>query len=100
MPAHIDVHGIAHGCIHKAQVSGKNEGVIHNLLWPPGQSVDDFIDKDKFSVQYMSIVNVESHLQHVGCSALLAKLDLSDSFHHTHVRPEDWELLGSTWPNS
>ena len=74
--------------------------VIHDLSWPPGQSVNDFIDKDKFSVQYMSIDNVVSHIQHVGQSALLAKLDLSDAFHHIRVRPQDWELLGSTWPNA
>ena len=49
--------------------------VIHDLSWPPGQSVNDFIDKDKFSVQYMFIDNVVSHVHHVSRGALLAKLD-------------------------
>ena len=31
-----------------------------------------------------------------GKGALLAKLDLEDAFKHINVRPEDWELLGST----
>ena len=38
------------------------------------------------------------YLKSFGQSALMSKLDLSDTFHHILVHPADWELLGSSWP--
>lgn len=72
--------------------------VIHDLSWPPGASVNDFISADDFTLSYMSVDDVVSKLQTFGHTNVpMAKLDLADAFHHIRVRQEDWELLGSTW---
>jgi len=39
-----------------------------------------------------------AHLKSAGKGALMSKLDLSDAFRHILVHPDNWELLGSTWP--
>ena len=71
--------------------------VIHDLSWPPGGSINDFINVDNYHVTYLSLDDVVSQIEILGPSCLLAKLDLEDAFKHIPVRPEDWELLGSTW---
>ena len=37
--------------------------VIHDLSWPPGTSVNDGIDKNKYSVKYSSVVEAVSICQ-------------------------------------
>jgi len=74
--------------------------VIHDLSWPPGSSINEFISSELFSLHYMSVDDVTNALSKLGSNAYIAKLDLSDAFHHIMVRPEDWELLGSTWINN
>ena len=71
--------------------------VIHDLSWPPGGSVNDYIDADDYHVNYMSVDDVVEKIRVLGTSCKLAKLDLADAFKHIPVRVEDWELLGSTW---
>ena len=71
--------------------------VIHDLSWPPGQSVNDFISKEDFHIQYLSLDTVISSIKQRGVGAMLAKLDLQDAFHHIPVRPADYALLGSTF---
>lgn len=71
--------------------------VIHDLSWPPGSSVNDFIDKDSFHLHYLSLDEVISDIKLRGPGTLLSKLDLESAFHHIPVRREDFELLGSTF---
>ena len=71
--------------------------VIYDLSFPPGRSVNDHIPIDKFSLTYMSIDEVVHAIQQYGRGALLSKLDLESAFSHILVRPEDWELLGSSY---
>ena len=66
---------------------------IHDLSWPWGHSVNDFIPAER-NTREQAI----SLLKQAGHGAMMAKLDLSDAYRHILVRPEDWELLGSTWP--
>lgn len=70
--------------------------VIHDLSWPPGNSVNDGIGED-CSLVYISMDNIVKLVRDKGKDALMAKLDLEDAYKHIHVRPEDWDLLGSTW---
>lgn len=72
--------------------------IIHDLSWPPGHSINDAIPKDLYSCHYDTLDSAISYLKSFGTGALMSKLDLSDAFRHILVRPEDWELLGSTWP--
>jgi hypothetical protein len=71
--------------------------VIHDLSWPPGRSINDHISPEEFSMSYMSIDDVVKKIQNYGPGTVLGKIDLSDAFHHILVRPDDWELLGSSW---
>lgn len=74
--------------------------VIHDLSWPPGSSVNDGIPPDNFTMSYVSIDDIVQKIITYGPGTLLAKLDLADAFHSILVRPDDWELLGSSWKSS
>ena len=71
--------------------------VIHDLSWPPGSSINEFISKSDHSMQYISIDNLVQKVVAKGHKCLMAKLDIEDAFKHIIVRPEDVELLGTTW---
>ena len=70
--------------------------VIHDLSWPPGHSVNDFITED-CSLEYINMDTIAKLVKQCGTGSLLAKLDLEDAYKHILVRPQDWDLLGSTW---
>jgi len=99
VPPFINFVGSPMGAFLKKRSSTKVR-VIHDLSWPPGSSVNDHISAELFSLQYMSVDDVANVIKDIGRGALLAKLDLSDAFHHILVWPEDWELLGSTWQDN
>ena len=80
---------------HSAPVKWR---IINNLSWPAGLSVNDGIPKDSSTCTYDTIDKVITHLKAAGKGALMSKLDLSDAFRHILVHPDNWELLGSTWP--
>ena len=71
--------------------------VIHDLSWPPGQSVNDYISAEDSSVHYISFDYVAQKVLNYGVGATMAKLDISDAYKHILVRPDDWDLLGCTW---
>ena len=71
--------------------------VIFDLSYPAGKAVNDHISPDKFSLTYMTIDDVVYKIQEYGPGALVAKLDLESAFSHILVRPQDWELLGSSY---
>ena len=72
--------------------------IINDLSWPAGHLINDGIPKDLFSCHYDTMDNAITHLKRLCSGALMSKLDLSDAFRHILVHPDDWELLGSTWP--
>ena len=84
------------GAFQKKKRSDKYR-IIHDLSWPPGHSVNDFIPAEDFHLQYISVDTVTDHIKRCGPGTLLAKLDLADAFKHIMVRKEDWELLGTVW---
>ncbi|XP_077862951.1 uncharacterized protein LOC144345239 [Saccoglossus kowalevskii] len=78
----------------------KNSGkyrIIHDLSWPPGQSINDGICKEQYTYTYTSTATVIEHILRSGKGSLLAKVDLEDGFYQIPVRPADWELLGCSW---
>ena len=75
----------------------KKVRTIHDLSWQPGASINDYIDKEDFKISYLSLNDVIAIILEYGQHAQLAKLDLEAAFHHIPVRPEDFELLGSTF---
>ena len=84
------------GAFQKCSGSSKVR-VVHDLSFPRGRSINDFIDQDECSVQYLSMDSVVSAVKKRGKNALLAKADLSDAYHHVLVHPDDWNLLGSVY---
>ena len=70
--------------------------IIHDLSWPPGDSVNDHIDPDLYRCVYASFDQAVSLVKKHGVGTLMAKLDLADAFKHILVWPEDWPLLCSS----
>lgn len=73
--------------------------VIHDLSWPPEQSVNSFIPSDKCSVKYISIDDAVAEVKKRGKNYLMSKIDLAHAYKQIAVRPKDWPLLGNTWLN-
>ena len=83
------------GVVQK-KTPGKWRSFLH-LSYPPGESVNDFIDKDTSSLQYVTIERVIHHIKRLGPGCLLSKVDIEAPFRITPVHPSDWHLLGMKW---
>ena len=77
----------------------KKDGSWHLILdlsSPKGQSVNEQIPKDAFSVTFNTFddaVNMVKKLR----GALMGKVDIKHAFRLMPVHPEDWNLLGTCW---
>ena len=71
--------------------------IIHDLSWPPGDSVNDHIDPDLYCCVYASLDQVVSPVKKHGEGTLMAKLDLVNAFKHILICPRNWPLLCSSW---
>ena len=58
---------------------GKWRSILH-LSYPPGESVNDFIDKDTYSLQYVTIERVIHHIRRLGPGCFLSKVDIEAAF--------------------
>ncbi len=67
--------------------------VIYHLSAPMGDSINDYIDAENFSLSYCSI----SMVKRLGRGALMRKIDIRSAFRLCPVCPQDWELLWLTW---
>ena len=68
-----------------------------HLSAPVGSSVNDFIPRDKYSLQYSLVDDAIRLLQQHGKGALMAKTDVKQAFRLLPVRREDWPLLEIKW---
>ena len=75
---------------------GQWRSILH-LSYPPGESVNDFIDKDTYSLQYVTIERVIHHIRRLGPGCFLSKVDIEAAFRIASVHPNDWHLLGMKW---
>ena len=89
--------GLLMGVVIKKCSDSVKYRIIHDLSWPPGDSVNDHIDPDLYCCVYASFDQAVSLVKKHGVGALMAKLDLADAFKHILVQPEDWPLLCSSW---
>ena len=71
--------------------------VIHDLSWPPNESVNFYIPGEKCSVQYITVDDAVLEIKKRGPGCLMSKIDLQDAYKNIVVRPKDWHYLGSTW---
>jgi len=87
-------------CSPLGLIPKKNPGefrLIHDLSFPHGASVNDFIDPAFTQVHYEDLDHCIDLLQQLGPSALIAKADLKDAFRILPVHPDDHRLLGFQW---
>ena len=68
--------------------------LIHHLSYPPGNSLNDFIDPSLCTVQYTSFDMAVHMVQDLGQSCLLGKSDLKSAFRNLPVSPVDFDQLG------
>jgi len=69
--------------------------LIHNLSWPRGESVNDFIDSiEEARVSYSSFDSVIHKIVGMGKGTLLAKVEIRSAFRLLPVHPDDYRLLG------
>lgn len=73
--------------------------VIHDLSWPPGQSVNDGIDKADYSVKYTS-VDEAAKLCAKYKEPWMAKIDLKSAYMSCAVQEQDKNYLGFSWRGS
>ena len=70
--------------------------VIHDLSFPPGSSINEFINRHDYTLTYSTIDNVVDMCRKYK-EPWLCKMDLKDAFMHCMVSPKDRHLLGFTW---
>lgn len=70
---------------------------IYHLSYPEGDSINDYIPKDPYSLQYVRIDDAISILQQLGPGSFMAKTDLKSAFRLMPIHPDDWNLLGICW---
>lgn len=68
--------------------------LIQHLSFPPGESVNDFIDHRLCSVQYSSFDHAVEMVSSLGRGALLGKMDIKSAFRLLPIRPCEFQLLG------
>lgn len=79
--------------------SNKFRTIFHLSFPKSGNSINSFIEKDDFSLQYIKIDDAISALTSLGQGTFLAKTDIESAFRQYPVHPDDWELLGMRWNN-
>ena len=62
-------------------------------------SLNDLIDKDQFSLNYVTIDNAINLLKKYGRNSLMCKTDISDAFKLIPIKPELWPFHGIKWNN-
>ena len=72
---------------------------IFHLSYPKSgtSSINYFIEKDDFSLQYITIDNAIAAIQTFGQGCYMGKTDIESAFRLIPVHPDDWELLGMFW---
>ena len=76
--------------------SGGFRLIVH-LSAPLGQSINDGIDEDLYSLEYITVDDIVKHVIRQGRGALLYKVDMQHAFRNIPVHPSDWPLLGMVW---
>ncbi len=71
--------------------------LIHNLSFPRGQSVNDFIPQAYSSVSYQDFDHAIRIITTIGRNCLIAKADIQSAFRNLPISPQDYNLLGFQW---
>ena len=71
--------------------------IILDLSSPAGESVNEGICKDEYSVRYQGFDEAVSLILSLGPGSYMAKVDVKHAFRLCPVRPQDFPLLGMFW---
>jgi len=71
--------------------------LIMHLSAPTGNSINDGIDPEQFSLHYVTVDDALRLVNKHGRGALLAKVDMKHAFRICPVSPLDWPLLCIFW---
>ena len=71
--------------------------LIHDLSYPRGNAVNDFILPENSSVQYENLDQVIHLVKLCGRESLIAKCDIEEAFRQIPIHPSDYSLLGFVW---
>ena len=78
--------------------SNKYRTIFHLCYPKTGNSINSFINKDDFSLSYVTIDDAIKHIQLlVPATVFMAKTDIESAFRLYPVHPKDWELLWMLW---
>jgi hypothetical protein len=91
-----NLHVSSFGVIPKAGQPGKWR-LILDLSSPHGRSVNDGIDPEQFSLQYIKFDKVAAMVTKLGWGALMAKFDVQSAYRNIAVLPSEHHLLGMKW---
>ena len=83
--------------LFRARGGPKKEWQVAGDHAPPGDSINDFIDPQKFLMHYSSVDDAVRLILRAGQGALMAKVDLKAAFRTVPVQRTDWNLLGIHW---
>ena len=70
---------------------------IYHLSYPEGDSINEHITKDLYSLHYVRVGDAIHILQTLGPGSFMAKKDLKSAFRLTPMHPDNWNLLGIYW---
>ncbi|KXJ26736.1 hypothetical protein AC249_AIPGENE9228 [Exaiptasia diaphana] len=90
------LHISSFGVIPKSGQPGKWRLIV-DLSSPDGLSVNDGIDADSFSLQYIKVDDIIRMVDAYGPGALMAKFDVLAAFRNIAIHPADRPLLGMMW---
>ncbi|KAK3737999.1 hypothetical protein QZH41_009638 [Actinostola sp. cb2023] len=84
------------GVIPKKGQPGKWRLIV-DLSSPAGMSVNDGINPEEFTLQYVRIDEIIAMVYRYGKGALMAKFDVEAAYRNIAVHPSDHYLLGMKW---
>ena len=84
------------GVIPKRGQPGKWRLLV-DLSSPRGLSVNDGIDREEFTLQYVKVEQIVRMISSLGRGALMAKFDVETAYRNIPVHPADRNLLGMKW---
>jgi len=70
---------------------------IYHLSYPYDDAINDYICKDDYSLNYVTIDDAVAIVQKLGRNCLMAKTDIKSAFRVIPIHPDDHELLGVYW---
>ena len=91
-----NLHISSFGVIPKKGQPGKWRLIV-DLSSPWGASVNEGINPDDFSLQYVRVDEIISMVGKYGRGALMAKFDVEAAYRNVAVHPSDRFLLGMKW---